>query len=111
MTPPATEDSPLAAMISTAADGKPAGISLDADIKRLMATSRLIKGHPSLGSESSIAERERDQTSQKSSGSLADTNLVIFGRGTLVSLTPTAPEEKASTNAAKKPSPTPTPRR
>ncbi|MGZ5001733.1 MAG: FecR domain-containing protein [Chthoniobacterales bacterium] len=80
---------------------------VDIDIRRLMETSLLIKGHAPLGNESSIAERERDQTRQKSKGALADTNLVIFGRGTLVTLLPPTPAEKAP--AGNKASPTPSP--
>src|SRR5450755_3010959 len=81
---------------------------VDVDINRLIATSLLIKGFPPLGSESSIAQGARDQKQQKSKGALADTNLVIFGRGTLVSLVPPTPEENAK-NLAGKPTPTPTP--
>ncbi len=77
---------------------------VDIDINRLTATSLLIKGFAPLGSESSIAQGARDQKQQKSQGALADTNLVIFGRGTLVSLVPPAAE------ATPKPSPSPTPR-
>ncbi|PZR75842.1 MAG: hypothetical protein DLM73_04130 [Chthoniobacterales bacterium] len=78
---------------------------VDIDINRLLTTSQLIKGFAPLGSESSIAEGARDQKQQKSKGALADTNLVIFGRGTLVSLVPPAAE------ATPPPSPSPTPRR
>ncbi len=83
---------------------------VDFDIQRLMATSRLIKGYPPLGSESSIAAKERDQKKQKSAGALADTNLVIFGRGTLVSLTPATPDDQLE-RLTGKPTPTPTPKR
>ena len=76
---------------------------VDIDLKRMMATSQLIKGFAPLGSEASIAAGMRDQSKQKSSGALADTNLVIFGRGTLVSLVP--PDSTAKNSPAPAPSP------
>ena len=86
---------------------KPAGLPnpVDIDIGRLLASSQLIKGFAPLGSEASIAEGARAQKKQKSDGALADTNLVIFGRGTLVSLVPPSAE------TTPKPTPSPTPRR
>jgi len=78
---------------------------VDIDLERLMATSQLVKGFAPLGSESSIAQGMQDQTRQKSQGALAETNLVIFGRGTLVSLVPPEAEQAKSTPT---PSPTPT---
>ena len=86
---------------------KPTGLPnpVDIDIDRLRATSQLIRGFAPLGSEASIAEGARAQKQQKSDGALADTNLVIFGRGTLVSIVP------PTADATPKPSPTPTPRR
>jgi hypothetical protein len=77
---------------------------VDIDLKRMMATSLLIQGFPPLGSESSIAEGMQNQKKQKSEGGLADTNLVIFGRGTLVSLVPPDAEQAKSTAT---PSPSP----
>ncbi len=86
---------------------KPTGLPnpVDIDIDRLRATSQLIRGFTPLGNEASIAEGARAQKKQKSDGALADTNLVIFGRGTLVSIVP------PTADASPKPSPTPTPRR
>ncbi len=83
---------------------KPTGLPnpVDIDIDRLRATSQLIKGFAPLGSEASIAEGARAQKQQKSNGALADTNLVIFGRGTLVSIVPPT--------ATPTPKPTPKPR-
>jgi hypothetical protein len=94
---------------------KPAPTSLpnpvDIDLKRLMATSLLIQGFPPLGSEGRIAQGMQDQKKQKSKGALVDTNLVIFGRGTLVSLLPPTGVEGADQKpAAVTPTPTPTPR-
>ncbi|MGI9086130.1 MAG: FecR domain-containing protein [Chthoniobacterales bacterium] len=59
---------------------------VDVDIKRMMATSKLIQGFAPLGSESSIARGIAEQKQEKTKGALVDTNLVIFGRGTVVSL-------------------------
>jgi len=81
---------------------------VDVDLKRLTATSLLIQGFPPLGSESSISKGVQSQTKQKSEGALADTNLVIFGRGTLVNLVPPSAEESARLSTSK-PSPSPTP--
>ena len=86
---------------------KPAPKSLpnpvDIDIQRLMATSLLIKDLPPLGNEASIVRGAKTQSKQKSDGTLADTNLVIYGRGTLVSLVPPG-EGQVS------PTPTPSPK-
>lgn len=59
---------------------------VDVDIKRLMATSKLVQGFRPLGSEGSIAQKIAAQKQKKKEGGLVDTNLVIFGRGTIVSL-------------------------
>ncbi len=81
---------------------------VDVDIKRLMATSKLVQGFAPLGSEASIAEKIAEQKRKKKEGGLVDTNLVIFGRGTIVSLVnpATVGEQKV---AAKSPSPSPSP--
>ena len=76
---------------------------VDIDLRRMMATSQLIKGFAPLGSEASIAEGMQDQSKQKLAGALAETNLVIFGRGTLVSLVP--PDSTAKSGATPSPSP------
>lgn len=59
---------------------------VDIDLERILATSLLIRGFPPLGSESLMANNVRQQLELKSDGTLIDTNLVIFGRGTLVTL-------------------------
>ena len=73
---------------------------VDVDIKRLMATSKLIHGFAPIGSESSIDQGIADQKKQKTEGALVETNLVIYGRGTVVSLVDPA------TDATPQPSPT-----
>ena len=60
---------------------------VDVDIDRFMKTSRLITDFPPLRSEKSIIAESRKQQREKSNKSLVDTNLVIFGGGTQVSVT------------------------
>src|SRR4029077_17237503 len=60
---------------------------VDVDIDRFMKTSRLITDLPPLRSEKSISGESRKQKSEKSNKSFLDTNLVIFGGGTQVSVT------------------------
>lgn len=69
--------------------GKPnAAVSdpVDFDIGRFVKTSRFIIDFPPLRSETLMAFESRKQQQQKSKKILIDTNLVIFGGGTLVSL-------------------------
>jgi len=60
---------------------------VDVDIDRFMKTSRLITDFPPLRSEKLIIAESRKQQREKSNKSLVDTNLVIFGGGTQVSVT------------------------
>jgi ferric-dicitrate binding protein FerR (iron transport regulator) len=60
---------------------------VDVDIERFMKTSRLITDFPRLGSVKSIMAESQKQQREKSTKTLADTNLVIFGGGTQVSVT------------------------
>ncbi len=59
---------------------------VDVDIKRLLETSLLINGFRPLPSNDLIAREIAHQVAEKSGGELIDTNLVIFGRGTAVTL-------------------------
>ena len=59
---------------------------VDFDIARFVKTSRFIVGLPPLRSESSIAFEAQKQEREKSKKTLIDTNLVIFGGGTRVSV-------------------------
>jgi len=59
---------------------------VDFDIARFVKTSRFIVGLPPLRSESSMAFEAQKQQREKSKKTLIDTNLVIFGGGTRVSL-------------------------
>jgi len=60
---------------------------VDVDIERFMKTSRFITDFPPLRSAKSIAAESQKQQHEKSTKNLVDTNLVIFGGGTQVSVT------------------------
>ena len=68
-------------------DAKSLPNPVDVDLERLMKTARLIIDFPPLGSEKLIAKESEKQQRAKSKRGLIDTNLVIFGKGTVVSLT------------------------
>src|SRR4030095_902792 len=55
---------------------------VDVDIRKLMKSSRLIKGFGKLGSEDLIAETEAKQDKEREEGDLFETNLAIYGGGT-----------------------------
>ena len=59
---------------------------VDVDIDRFMKTSRFITVFPPLPSQKSIVAESRKQQREKSNKILMDTNLVIFGGGTQVSV-------------------------
>jgi hypothetical protein len=58
----------------------------DFDISRFVKTSRFFVGLPPLRSEKSIVAESQKQQQEKSKKTLIETNLVIFGGGTRVSL-------------------------
>jgi hypothetical protein len=60
---------------------------VDVDIDRFMRTSRFITDFPPLRSAKSIVAEGQKQQREKSTKTLVDTNLVIFGGGTQVSVT------------------------
>src|SRR5262249_1437725 len=60
---------------------------VDVDIDRFMKTSRFITEFPPLRSEKSLLTESQKQQREKSNKTLVDTNLVIFGGGTQVSVT------------------------
>ena len=60
---------------------------VDVDIDRFMKTSRFITDFPALRSAKSIVAESQKQQREKSTKNLADTNLVILGGGTQVSVT------------------------
>jgi hypothetical protein len=59
---------------------------VDFDIARFVKTSRFVVDLPPLRSEKLIAAESRKQQQEKSKKTLIDTNLVIFGGGTRVSV-------------------------
>ena len=87
-------------MLITSPDAKGLPDSVDVDLERLLRTSFFIVDFPPLGSQGLIAKEIEKQQRAKSKRTLIDTNLVIFGKGTRVSLT-----NPAQTNAASQPVP------
>jgi hypothetical protein len=87
-------------MLITNPDAKSLPDPVDVDLERLMKTARLIIDFPPLGSEKLIAKESEKQQRAKSKRGLIDTNLVIFGKGTVVSLTNPAQLTAASQIAA-----------
>ena len=95
-------------ILITNPDAKNLPTSVDVDLERLLKTARLIVDFPSLGSQSLITKEIDKQQRAKSKRRLTDTNLVIFGKGTLVSLTNpgkmNVPSQASLSSAASKPS-------
>jgi hypothetical protein len=60
---------------------------VDVDIDRFLKTSRFITDFPPLPSEKLIIAESHKQQREKSNKTLVDTNMVIFGGGTQVSVT------------------------
>jgi hypothetical protein len=67
--------------------------AVDIDLERLLKTCRLITDFPPLPHGALLARAADDQRNRKTKGKFIDTNLVIFGRGTLVSLVDPANEQ------------------
>ncbi|MGH7939107.1 MAG: FecR domain-containing protein, partial [Bryobacteraceae bacterium] len=81
--------------------GKSLPDPVDVDLKRLMETSDLITGFDPLASMDLITREIQTQTTEKNNGGLIETNLVIFGGGTAVSLvdpTDTSSVDQANAN-------------
>ena len=93
--------------------------AVDFDLERLLQTSLFIQGFRPLPSFPLLAEVQQEQLELKAARELIDTNLVIFGRGTLVMLTDphssdvidrkTAAVTLPTPTVAPIPKPTPTP--
>jgi FecR protein len=73
---------------------------VDVDIDRFMKTSRFITDFPPLRSQKSIVAESRKQQREKSNKILIDTNLVIFGGGTQVSVVGQEQNDTAGRTAA-----------
>src|SRR5438105_12950999 len=69
---------------------------VEVDLERLLKTSHLSIDFPPLGSQHLMAKESEKQQRAKSKRTLIDTNLVIFGKGTLVSLTNPVPTNAAT---------------
>jgi FecR protein len=78
---------------------------VDFDIDRFLKTSHFIIDFPPLRSETLLALESRKQQRQKSKKVLIDTNLVIFGGGTRVSLLDPTQVGAASPSPAASPAP------
>jgi FecR-like protein len=76
------------------------------DIARVMNTCRLVSEFRPLASKNLIAREEQKQTDLTSKGTYIASNLVIFGRGTLVTLIPPQPAAANERKTAKSPGPT-----
>jgi len=83
-------------LLITNPDAKSLPDPVDVDLARLLKTARLIIDFPPLASQKLIAKESEKQQRAKSKKSLINTNLVIFGKGTLVSLT--NPSQMTATN-------------
>ena len=83
-------------LLITNPDAKSLPDPVDVDLERLLKTSLLITDFPPLGSQNLIAKESEKQQRAKSKRRLIDTNMVIFGKGTLVSLTNPAQMTAAS---------------
>jgi hypothetical protein len=95
-------------------NGKGLPDPVDVDLDRLTKTSLLIVGFPPLPSLNLIAREIGSQDERKNEGGLIQTNLVIFGAGTTVSLldpTNVTTVDQANSNEARQAieSPIPTP--
>ena len=73
-------------MIIMRPDSKMIPEPVDVDIQKITQSSLLITGFGPLGSETLIAFERTKQNEQKNSGQLIETNLVIYGAGTNVTL-------------------------
>jgi len=83
---------------------------VDFDIGRFLKTSRFITDFSPLGSENLMASESKKQQREKTKKNLIDTNLVIFGGGTVVSLVDPAQvaaidQDKAGPSARPSPAP------
>jgi quercetin dioxygenase-like cupin family protein len=87
-------------ILITNPDAKSLPDPVDVDLARLLKTARLIIDFPPLGSQNLIAKETEKQQRAKSKKSMTDTNLVIFGKGTIVSLTNPAQKTTASPRLA-----------
>ncbi len=69
-------------MLITKPNAKNLPSPVDVDVRKLMKTSRLIRGFGKMGSEDLIAQTETQQDEEREGGELYETNLAIYGGGT-----------------------------
>src|SRR5947208_3471494 len=111
---------PAGQMLITKPEAKNLPRPVDVDVKKIMKTSRLIKGFAKLESEPLIALVEAVQDAEKANGQVYETNLAIVGAGTDVALldpthaellepTPTPPPTTQTPTPTATPTPPPTP--
>src|SRR5216110_899500 len=81
---------------------------VDFDLERLLQTSLFIQGYPPLPSVPLLTDVKQQQLESKAAGELIDTNLVIFGRGTLVTMTDPQSSDVIDRKTAAVTLPTPT---
>src|SRR5450432_1758551 len=84
--------------------------TVDVDVDRLMKTSLLITDFGPIPSNDLIAREIQTQVAQKNEGGLIETNLVIFGGGTVVSLldpTHASVVDQANSNEERQATPAP----
>ena len=84
---------PAGQMLILAPDATRMSDPVDVDLERLMKTSLLVVDFPPLASQQLIAEEIAKQKEKKTNGKLIGTNLVIYGRGTVVSLEDPPPSD------------------
>jgi hypothetical protein len=77
---------PPGQMLITNPDATRLADPVDVDLGRLLRTSLLLVNFPRLASQDLIAKEIAEQEKAKSKKRLVDTNLIIFGKGTVVSL-------------------------
>ncbi|HEX4796520.1 MAG TPA: FecR domain-containing protein, partial [Humisphaera sp.] len=99
-------------MLITKPNAKHLSDPVDVDLERLVETCLLITEFPPLPNFPLIAQAMQRQSQRKAEGGFLNTNLVIFGRGTLVSLVdPTSINTTSQSTAAEEAArltPTPT---
>jgi len=83
--------------------------AVDVDLGRFIETCHFVTQFHALPGQDRIVKAVAAQRGQKSHGTFADTNLVILGRGTLVSKRDSAGAPSPSKQPADKVSPTPAP--
>src|SRR5438477_934637 len=87
-------------MLITKPNAKNLPSPVDVDIRKLMKTSRLIRGFGKMGSEDLIAQPETAQDEEREDGELYETNLAIYGGGTdLILNDPTHIQSSGQQNA------------